>query len=205
MLHATPATSPSSARPSSSPIPQQAARYTLDGEPVALEELRANNDFDAEELGRIESLAPGQSIHIGGGAAPVFVLARVVDRPTFQDFSAWSNACRFALVERLLKALVDDVDPARCTPVIEVARMLLGKIRFAGYDQAVVDPCVLGVDVESMMHPVRWVLAVGILEFISESWDESEVELYDVELSFEEVLHQVAGVDAALLLKGGAR
>lgn len=73
-----------SARPrpaSKSPRPEQpkhSARYLLDGEPVTLADLLAANDFDEAEVAEITALPPGRSLHLGGGAAPLFTLTRGV-------------------------------------------------------------------------------------------------------------------------------
>jgi hypothetical protein len=54
------------------------AEYTLDGEPLSMAEfLRPDvNEFDAEEIRRIVTLQPGQSIIYGGGAMALRVLRR---------------------------------------------------------------------------------------------------------------------------------
>jgi hypothetical protein len=54
-----------------------ALRYLLDGEPVTLRELLEVNDFDGAEVVRIRNLSPGESMHLGGGAAGIFVLTRL--------------------------------------------------------------------------------------------------------------------------------
>jgi hypothetical protein len=54
-------------------------RYTLDGEPVTLAELRADNEeggIDATTWAAIHMLAPGDSLSLGGGAGADFVLRR---------------------------------------------------------------------------------------------------------------------------------
>lgn len=201
MLHQSLSTSASSVRPSSSP------RYLLDGAPVTLNELLAANDFAPQEVAEITALPPGSSMNLGGGAAPTFTLTRVADganRTAVPDFRIWPNAQRFALIERLLKSLTDE--PTCPTPVLEVARKLLGKIRFRGYEQALADDRVLAVDVEELAPAARWVLVVALAEWISEQWDEDSVELYDIEVCFEEVLHLMAAVNAAsLLVQAGAK
>ncbi len=52
-------------------------RFTLDGEPVDLQELLdANRDgLDPDELDAIGALRPGESITFGGGAWATFVVA----------------------------------------------------------------------------------------------------------------------------------
>ena len=55
----------------------EAARYTLDGFPVTLDELHAANpNLDAETCGRIARLRSGEVVVLGGGAGAQFVLRR---------------------------------------------------------------------------------------------------------------------------------
>jgi hypothetical protein len=124
---------------------------------------------------------------------------------TAPDFGTWSNAARFTLVERLLKAIVDELpDPGRCAPVVSIAKALIGRVRFAGHREALIDARVLAVDVAAMPNAARWVWAIVLCEWVAESWDGAEVEAYEAGADFDALLREMAQVDAALLL-GGAR
>ena len=79
MLRRTPATSVSTLIPPPRPEqPRPADRYLLDGELVTLADLLAANDFSEAEVAEITALPPGSSLHLGGGAAPLFTLTRGV-------------------------------------------------------------------------------------------------------------------------------
>jgi hypothetical protein len=55
-----------------------AERYTLDGEPVDLEELLTESDLTPGELEDLEALEVGEAVLLGhGGAWAVFELRRV--------------------------------------------------------------------------------------------------------------------------------
>lgn len=56
------------------------AQYELDGEALDLPEFLEVNAgaFDSEELSRITSLEPGESVMLGGGAAPLRELKRTI-------------------------------------------------------------------------------------------------------------------------------
>jgi len=71
---------PSPIPPPRPDLPRQDSRYLLDGEPVTLAELVEANDFSAEDVAEIIALPPGQSMHLGGGAAPLFTLTRVASK-----------------------------------------------------------------------------------------------------------------------------
>lgn len=60
------------------------AKYTLDGEPVDLEDfLNVNKDgLTKEEVKAVKGLRPGKSIVFGGGAAAEFVLKRLAHKYT---------------------------------------------------------------------------------------------------------------------------
>jgi len=51
--------------------------YTMDGEPVDIIDLGECNDFDPETLDEIETMQPGGTVDLGGGAGAEFLLARV--------------------------------------------------------------------------------------------------------------------------------
>lgn len=52
-------------------------RYTLDGEPLDWSEFNEINPDLFDEYGEgIAALKPGESMNLGGGASPIFVLAR---------------------------------------------------------------------------------------------------------------------------------
>ena len=51
-------------------------RYFLDGEVLDLEAFLRGNEFEEQDVAEIRSLAPGQEMRLGGGAAPLFVLRR---------------------------------------------------------------------------------------------------------------------------------
>lgn len=59
--------------------------YTLDGEPVTLDELLQDNaaegvvPFTEDEVAAIKALGPGEAIKLGGGGAAGWVELRRVD------------------------------------------------------------------------------------------------------------------------------
>ena len=54
--------------------------FVLDGEPIDIGEfLRDNAELGPHEIEQIRSLKVGESMYLGGGAAPIFVLGREHD------------------------------------------------------------------------------------------------------------------------------
>jgi hypothetical protein len=54
-----------------------ARRFTLDGEVIDMREYLTVNDFSWGELEEIRSLGLANTMRFGGGAQPVWVLARI--------------------------------------------------------------------------------------------------------------------------------
>lgn len=52
--------------------------FTLDGEPIeSFDEFVMVNDFDAETVGLMQSMQPGEEMLLGGGAGAEFTLRRL--------------------------------------------------------------------------------------------------------------------------------
>lgn len=71
------------------------ARYTLDGEPVDLDDLiRDNQDpdfgFEATDIAQLRALQPGQELRFGGGAAAEFTVRREI---VGDDGEVWRPSC----------------------------------------------------------------------------------------------------------------
>lgn len=83
-------------------------RYTLDGEPVEVEDFIADNrghtvsnPFTDEDVAAIRALEPGQEIVYGGGAFAEFVL-RCESKVTLKDIADEAQEAFWAKVVELL-------------------------------------------------------------------------------------------------------
>lgn len=62
-------------------VPKSEVRcFTLNDEPIDVREFAADNDLGAAEMISIDAMREGEYMSFGGGAGPLFVLRREVDR-----------------------------------------------------------------------------------------------------------------------------
>jgi len=121
--------------------------------------------------------------------------------PPTLDFSTWSNPCRFAVVERLLKAILDSLDGQTdlkpYEPVLAIARAFIGNVMWHGYGAALRDDRVLGVDVQALTNAERWTLAINLCRAIAAAWDFDEVDVYLIREPFADFVGRMAAVDVS--------